>query len=104
MATQKQLLKKELNEAEAELAQVNAQLEERPDFGLGSGSTGVFNWEMTLARRERTEERIEELREALERADCGEYGICETCGAQIDPERLEIVPCATQCVVCARKG
>lgn len=104
MAKQKQILKKELNEAEAELAQVLAQLEERPDFGLGTGSTGAFTWEMALARRERTEERIEELREALERADCGEYGICETCGVKIDPERLEIVPCATECAVCARKG
>lgn len=104
MATQKRMLNTELKEAEQELAQVLAQLEERPDFGLGSGSTGVFTWEMALARRERIEERIEELREALERADCGDYGLCETCGKKIDPERLEIIPCATQCAACARKG
>ncbi len=104
MATTKRLLKKELKDAEKELAQVLAQLEERPDFGLGTGSTGVFTWEMALARRERIEEHIEALNEALERAECGEYGICETCGAKIDPERLEIVPCATQCAACARKG
>ena len=104
MATTKRMLKKELKEAEQELAQVLAQLEERPDFGLGTGSTGVFTWEMALARRERTQEHIAELREALERAECGDYGVCESCGAVIDPERLEIVPCATECAACARKG
>ena len=103
MATTKRLLKKELKDAEKELAQVLAQLEERPDFGLGTGSTGVFTWEMALARRERIEENIQALQEAIERADCGEYGICQTCGAKIDPERLEIVPCATECAACARK-
>ena len=104
MATPKQLLKKELKKAEQELAQVLAQLEERPDFGLGTGSTGVFTWEMALARRERTEEHIEMIQAALERVERGEYGICQTCGAKIDPERLEIVPCTTECAACARKG
>ena len=104
MATPKRRLKKELEKAEKELAQVLAQLEERPDFGLGTGSTGVFSWEMALARRERTEEHIAMIQAALERVDRGEYGICQTCGAKIDPERLEIVPCTTECAECARKG
>jgi RNA polymerase-binding transcription factor DksA len=104
MATSKRLLKKELKKAEQELAQVLTQLEERPDFGLGTGSTGVFTWEMALARRERTEEHIAEIRAALERVERGDYGVCQTCGAKIDPERLEIVPCTTECAACARKG
>lgn len=104
MATPKRLLKKELKKAEQELAQVQAQLEERPDFGLGTGSTGVFTWEMSLARRERIEEHIAEIQAALDRVDQGEYGICQTCGAKIDPERLKIVPCTTECAKCARKG
>jgi RNA polymerase-binding transcription factor DksA len=104
MATPKRLLKKELKEAEKELAQVLAQLEERPDFGLGTGSTGVFTWEMALARRKRVEEHIEMIQTALALVEAGEYGICQTCGAKIDPERLEIVPCTVECSACARKG
>jgi RNA polymerase-binding transcription factor DksA len=104
MAKTTRMLKKELKEAEEELAQVLAQLEERPDFGLGTGSTGVFTWEMALARRERTKEHIEELREALARAECGDYGVCKICGAEIDPERLEILPCTTECAACARRN
>ncbi|MFD4787475.1 TraR/DksA family transcriptional regulator [Streptomyces sp. NPDC058459] len=34
----------------------------------------------------------------------GGYGICETCGATIPPERLEIRPTTTQCVGCAEAG
>ena len=104
MATAKRMLRKKLKETEQELEQVLKQLERRPEFGLGTGSTGVFTWEMALARRERTEEHITEIQEALERVETGEYGICQSCGAKIDPERLEIVPCATECAACARKG
>lgn len=104
MATLKTQLNRELKEAQQELAQVIELLEEKPDFGLGTGSTGSFTWEMNLARRERIEEHIAELEEAIERADKGSYGICESCGKPIDPERLEIVPTATQCIECARLG
>lgn len=100
----KDQLTKDLAEAQEQLEQVQRQLEEKPEFGLGTGSTGAFTWEMALARRERIEERIAELEEALERFQEGTYGVCETCGKPIDPERLEIVPTANQCIDCARKG
>jgi len=104
MATQaEQVLSNELKEARQELAQLQQQLEEKPEFGLGTGSTGSFTWEMALARRDRIAARIGEILEALERAEEGRYGLCETCGKEIDPERLEIVPTATQCIDCARK-
>ncbi|MFQ5854686.1 MAG: TraR/DksA C4-type zinc finger protein [Anaerolineae bacterium] len=32
----------------------------------------------------------------------GTYGRCDRCGAQIDPERLEILPATTLCAACAR--
>ena len=102
MTIDQQQLNQELREAEAELAQVNLQLEEKPDFGLGAGSTGAFTWEMALARRERIEQRIAELQEALERIEQGDYGRCQHCGAEIDPERLEIIPTATECAKCAQ--
>ncbi|RME85577.1 MAG: TraR/DksA family transcriptional regulator [Caldilineae bacterium] len=96
-------LQAELEETLADLKAVEAQLEERPEFGLGTGSTGAFTWEMALARKEQLEEKIETLRELIARAEAGTYGICETCGKPIDPERLEAVPTATQCIDCARK-
>jgi RNA polymerase-binding transcription factor DksA len=97
----KEHLKAELQEAKEERAQLDKQLENKPDFGLGEGATLTYSWEMTLARREEVVARIEALKEALERAAAGTYGICEDCGNQIDPERLEILPATTLCTTCA---
>ncbi|NOX63886.1 MAG: hypothetical protein GXP42_18370 [Chloroflexi bacterium] len=103
MFTAKERLNQELLEKEQELQKVLTDLEEKPEFGLGTGSTGAFTWEMLLARREVLEQQIEEIKAALTRIDEGTYGRCVVCGAEIPPERLEIVPTATECAECARK-
>lgn len=94
----------ELAIAEADLAEVNDQLAEKPDLGPGTGSTGAMNWEMALARKEYIEAQIKSLQQALERAQAGAYGRCQNCGREIEPERLEILPSATTCADCARKN
>lgn len=45
--------------------------------------------------------RLRALQQAEERIQQGTYGLCETCGEHIPPRRLEVVPEAQQCVVCA---
>lgn len=40
------------------------------------------------------------LDRALERIEKGEYGICVSCGKEINPERLEAVPHARLCIEC----
>lgn len=100
----KQELQEELDMTLETLRKLDAQLEEHPDTGLGEGGTGVYSWEMTLARRERTRHRIDELRMTLNRIEEGNFGICETCGQAIDPERLEILPTTTQCANCASQS
>lgn len=97
----RQLLLQELEEVKEQLADLNRQLEHRPDFGLGVGSPDIITWEMNLARRAQLEARIAEIEEALERSASGEYGRCEVCGNPIDPERLRILPHTLRCVRCA---
>lgn len=41
-----------------------------------------------------------QVEHALERLQQGLYGICEDCGEEIAPERLEYKPEATRCVRC----
>ncbi|GAB4562159.1 MAG: hypothetical protein Kow0047_10070 [Anaerolineae bacterium] len=94
-------LERELAEAKEKLAAVEERLAERPDFGLGQGAAMIYEWEMNLAERERLQEKIASLEEALEKARQGQYGICEVCGQPIDPERLEILPDTKLCVKCA---
>jgi DnaK suppressor protein len=47
-------------------------------------------------------ERIEALREALQRIDEGDYGTCTVCGAEIASARLHALPTADTCIACAR--
>ena len=43
---------------------------------------------------------LNELKAALARIDAGTYGICATCGAEIDFGRLRAHPVATRCTAC----
>lgn len=44
---------------------------------------------------------LHDVQYALSRFDAGTYGSCEVCGGAIPLERLEAIPHATTCVVCA---
>jgi DnaK suppressor protein len=58
--------------------------------------------EFTLELRTRDRERklIKKIEESLELIDSGEYGFCESCGAEIGIRRLEARPTATLCIDC----
>ena len=47
--------------------------------------------------------RLDELRKTLARLDSGEYGSCENCRRQIEPERLKVLPETTLCLACAEE-
>ena len=44
---------------------------------------------------------MEQIRAALVRIEQGTYGDCMKCGGEISPERLDVVPHAALCRVCA---
>ena len=46
------------------------------------------------------EQRLCEIDDALAKIDGGTYGLCERCGKEIPPRRLEVLPFATLCVPC----
>jgi DnaK suppressor protein len=96
-------LQQELDEALAEIARLEDRLERKGDYGLGKGDPSIYEWEMCLALKQRAEGKIRSLREALVRADEGDYGICEVCNQPIDPARLAILPDTRRCVICAQK-
>jgi RNA polymerase-binding transcription factor DksA len=97
----KKLINDQLQELAVELQMLERRLENKPDFGLGAGSPGVYSWEMALNRKERATQQQEELHLALERIKAGVYGVCQQCGQPINPERLEILPATPLCVTCS---
>jgi DnaK suppressor protein len=49
-------------------------------------------------------ETLSEIEEALGKFDAGTYGRCERCGEPIADARLEAMPAARLCIVCASKS
>jgi RNA polymerase-binding transcription factor DksA len=48
-------------------------------------------------------ETLRETEDALAKFDAGTYGQCESCGQPIAEARLEAMPAARLCIVCASK-
>ena len=67
------------------------------------GSTIAFERQQLASLLSRTERSRHDALRALEQLDAGTYGVCETCGRPIAPERLEARPDARECIDCARR-
>ena len=59
--------------------------------------------DISLASREVLIARLKALEQVEEKIRQGTYGVCEVCGRQIPPGRLQAVPEATRCVACAER-
>jgi RNA polymerase-binding protein DksA len=59
--------------------------------------------EQKLDKSRRIQQQIGEVKHALEKIEKGTYGICDGCGKQIAPARLEAVPQAAYCMDCKIK-
>ena len=67
------------------------------------GATIAFERAQAMALLEETRTQVEALDTALARVDTGSYGVCESCGQDIAPERLAARPSATLCIICASR-
>lgn len=74
-----------------------------PDVSIGrlSRLDSMQMQEVAKEAQRRREERIALLEVALDQLDEGTYGRCESCGDDIDFERLRITPEAIRCSACA---
>ncbi len=100
----KKRLQLALEEALRELERLDRRLEQKAEYGPGKGDPAIYEWELTLARREQAHAQVETIRQALQNLKEGRYGVCARCGQAIDPERLEILPLTTLCIRCARSS
>lgn len=66
----------------------------------------TIGWERAQVStlREQAQEQLRELDRAVECLAAGTYGICENCGARIEPARLSARPATRLCVACASTG
>ena len=89
----------------AELAGIEVEGPGQMTYGSqAAAATHVFEQQRDLALRDRNEQHLAAVDAALARLDAGAYGLCESCGSPIAPERLEAVPSAALCIDCQRSA
>jgi DnaK suppressor protein len=67
-----------------------------------AAASQVFEQQRDLALRERNEQHLAQVEEAIRRLDDGTFGACIRCGRPIAAERLEAIPWASHCIDCQR--
>ena len=96
-------LHKQKAEVEDDIKRFEAQLQVGVDPDIDEADPGLTLQTVTIALLRNARRKIESIERALAQAKIGGYGICETCGQAIAPERLEIFPQSTLCVSCKSK-
>jgi DnaK suppressor protein len=90
-------------EVTQELETLCSRLETKGDYELGEGDPMIYQWELNLVMRDRAQQHLAEIEEALQQLDMGIYGLCEKCGRPIEPERLAVLSHTTVCSQCAQR-
>jgi len=71
---------------------------EMPD--VNDEATRTISRRIIMSIGDKSLETLQQIEDALERMDRGEYGVCEECGANIPVGRLELLPYTAFCVQC----
>jgi len=69
-----------------------------PELGDQASAEIDRNFMLKLKGRER--KLLAKIDEAIEKIDNGTYGICESCGEEINIRRLDARPVTTMCIEC----
>ena len=67
-------------------------------------ATESLELEKRLALEKQVKDRMAEVEHALDKFEKGTYGLCDSCGQPIAPDRLEALPQANFCVICKAKN
>jgi DnaK suppressor protein len=87
------------------IAQIDAEGGKNLGYGnhMADDASEAFEQAKELALRRNAEQLLAQVEDALESFDQGSYGICERCGAEIDPARLKALPYAAYCLHCQQR-
>jgi DnaK suppressor protein len=108
------LTKKQLTEFEAQLKQWREDLEEGQEENIHSlhqneqsaypdptdQASMETDRDFDLRIKDRERKLIRKIDQALNRIKEGEFGLCEACGGDISPKRLQARPVTTLCIDC----
>lgn len=75
-----------------------------PEYGesMEDNAIEVADYTTNLSLEKRLEDELARVDASLVKIEEGKYGVCESCGKDIEPEILAISPESTLCVSCKR--
>ncbi len=91
-------LKQLLGEAGKTVTEMTSDASSFPDPTDRATQESDRNFELRIRDRER--KLINKIKDALDRIDADEFGICDDCGEEIGEARLKARPVTTQCIDC----
>src|SRR5919204_5537955 len=106
----RQRLERDRDNLRAEIRQiedqeVHAENQYDPEFSgygnhMAETGTEIYEQERNLTLEQTLKQQLAEVEHALAKFDEGTYGICDNCGKEIAPERLQALPQAALCINC----
>ena len=87
-----------LGEADKTVTEMTSDSSNFPDPTDRATQESDRNFELRIRDRER--KLINKIKDALDRIDSGEFGVCEECGEEIGEARLKARPVTTLCINC----
>ena len=87
-----------LGEADKTVTEMTSDSSNFPDPTDRATQESDRSFELRIRDRER--KLLNKIRDALERIDSGEFGVCEECGEEIGDARLKVRPVTTLCINC----
>ena len=84
---------------------VHAENQYDPEFSgygnhMAETGTEIFEQERNLSVEQSLQQQLADVEHALSKFGEGTYGICDNCGKEIMPERLQALPQAALCIDC----
>ena len=97
---ERDLLIEQKNELMLDIEILKETLRGEVDIDVEEGDPDVVEREKSAAILANLQARLASIDDAIKKIDHGTYGICDMCGQEIPPARLEVKPDATLCVRC----
>ena len=97
----KTILESRLRELDERAHEIDHELSEPANANWSENAVESENDEVPEKVGTMAVEEIQQIKVALSKIEAGIYGICQTCGKDIAPKRLEALPYAITCIDCA---
>lgn len=100
LESERKRLNDELEQLKTTMRPADERREGSPFGKREEEATESYELERRLTLEKSIRDQLASVEHALQKFEDGSYGLCDSCGRPIPPERLEALPQATLCLEC----